>query len=394
MKEPLIKLDMLSVGYKDSVVISKVNLEIFQGQFVCLLGPNGAGKTTLLRTISRHIPPISGDILLEGIPFSRYKQGELARIIAVVLTERVAPPLFSVHQFVALGRYPYTDFLGRLKERDRRAVETALASVNASHLKDRDFLSLSDGERQKVLLARALCQEPKILLLDEPTAHLDLKHRVEVMAILRKLCREKGLTVISSIHDVDLAARVADKVALIRNGRIHGWGSPEDVLTPEAVAALYDFHRAMFTVELGAIELSPTAPQGKVFVVSGAGSGCPVYRALARKGFEVATGVLLENDMDFFVARALGANIVSQPPGASLSRNKIDEALGLVTKCQAVVDALPGNHDFFNPNRKILQAARGKGLPTIKKNELWRLLKNPPNKNSFLQNRMMADNDT
>ncbi len=352
----------LSVGYNGRTVLEGIDLDFGAGQFISLLGPNGAGKTTLLRTLSRHLEPVAGTILVSGRPLAGMAQKELARIMAVVLTDRVTPPLFSAFQFAALGRYPHTGFLGRLGEQDRLVVRRALAAVHADDLRERDFASLSDGERQKVLVARALAQEPRILLLDEPTAHLDLKHRLEVMAILRDLCRSRGITVLASLHDVDIAARVSDTVVLVRDGAITASGSPEDVLTGDSVARLYDFDEACFSHRLGAIELRAPAGGDRVFVVGGGGSGAPLYRMLARRGHGIATGVLMDNDLDRFVAAGLGAKCVCQPLAGSLSDARLAEAMALLEECPLVIDAGFGLRGPYRDNLRLLTHAAARGL--------------------------------
>ena len=361
----MIELRNLTVGYNKKVVISGINLSFQQGEFICLLGPNGAGKTTFLRTISRHIPPVAGQITLKQRPLDKYQQWELARIMAVVLTEKVSPPLFTVRQFVSLGRYPYTDFLGRLQDTDIAAVDSALAAVGGLDLSNRDFASLSDGERQKVLLARALCQDPEILLLDEPTAHLDLKHRVEVMSILRRLCTEKGLLILCSIHDLDLASKVADKVTLIKDGKIEGWGPPEEILSPSAVSRLFDFKGASFSLELGGIELKCAGRGPRVFVIGGAGRGAPIMRALSKAGYSITTGVLFENDVDFFVAAAVDARLISQRVNGGLNPDLLKVATEELSACSVVVDVRPTHIPAYEANGVIIERAAQKGIPVI-----------------------------
>ncbi len=360
---PVLSCRDLVVGYPGTEVITDINLSFEAGHFITLLGPNGAGKTTLLRTLTRHLQPIAGDISVGNRPLKSLKQTELARIMAVVLTDKVTPPLFTVFQFVALGRYPHTDFLGRLSENDADVVTRSLAAVHADELTDRDFASLSDGERQKVLVARALAQEPEILLLDEPTAHLDLKHRVEVMAILRDLCRSKGITVIASLHDVDIAAKVSDRVVLVKNGHISHWGYPEEVLTTEVVAELYDFHSASFSHQLGSIEIRGSGHRGKAFVVAGMGSGATVFRMLVKRGYSICTGVLQQNDLDSFVAAGLGAACISQPPGESISDEGFQKALELMSGCDLVIDAGFSTDGIYRRNFRLIEQAVHMGKP-------------------------------
>ncbi|WP_310598608.1 ABC transporter ATP-binding protein [Desulfobulbus sp.] len=363
--QPVIEACDLSVGYKNRPVARHLNFSCHAGQFISLLGPNGAGKTTLLRTLSRHLPPQGGGVRVQGRSLESLSAMELARIMAVVLTDKIAPPLFTVFEFVALGRYPHTDYLGRLGTRDRVAVTSSLAAVHALDLANRPFADLSDGERQKVLMARALAQDPRVLLLDEPTIHLDLKHRVEVMAILRDLCRNKGITVIASLHDVDIAAKVSDRVALIRDGGIVAWDTPETALSRQAVTALYDFDKAEFNRHLGGIELRGAGDRGRAFVVGGMGSGALIYRMLTKKGFTIATGVVHENDLDCFVARSLGAECVAVGPMEPIDNAAVDRAKTLLAACDLVVDCGFPVGPVNEANLALMQAALERGATML-----------------------------
>ncbi len=353
----------LSVGYKGATILSGLDMDFQPARFISLLGPNGAGKTTLLRTLSRHLQPLSGSIRLGQRPLASFRQGELAKLMAVVLTDKVTPPLFSAFQFVALGRYPHTDFLGRLTKNDEEVVTRALAAVHAEQLAQREFTSLSDGERQKILVARALAQEPRILLLDEPTSHLDLKHRIEVMAILRNLCSSRNITVIASLHDVDIAAKVSDRVALLKDGSLIGWGAPEDVLGGREVAHLYDFDSASFDSRLGSIELRGRGDRGRVFVVGGMASGATIFRLLAKSGYRISTGVLFENDLDCYVAKSLGACCTSQKPADIINKTSLTEAKIELQHCSWVVDAGFDSSGVYHNNLELLQEAQCRNKP-------------------------------
>jgi iron complex transport system ATP-binding protein len=361
-RSPVLTCRNLTVGYKDKPVLSGVDLNLEAGHFVTLLGPNGAGKTTLLRTLSRHLAPLSGDIRINGRPLAAMRPAELARFMAVVLTDKVAPPLFSVYEFVALGRYPHTDFLGRLGPDDHAAVQSALIAVRAEGLARRIFTDLSDGERQKALVARALAQQPKLLLLDEPTLHLDLKHRLEVMAILRDLCRRRKITVLASLHDVDVAAKVSDRVALIKDGGLSAWGAPEQILTGDSVAALYDFDGATFSRHLGGIEMRGDGSRGRAFVVAGMGSGAQIYRLLAKRGFAIATGVLHSNDLDYFVARSLGAECTVQASMQAVDHQNLTAAEDYMARCDVVIDCGFEVGPMNQGNLTLVQNAVGAGL--------------------------------
>lgn len=362
---PLLTCHDLAVGYDGKAVLRNLNLAFSAGEFVSLLGPNGAGKTTLLRTLSGHLPALEGQIDVQGQPLTRLSAADLARVMAVVLTDKVAPPLFSVAEFVALGRYPYTDFLGRLTATDRQVVQHTLAAVRAEHLARRTFTDLSDGERQKALVARALAQQPQLLLLDEPTLHLDLKHRVEVMGILRDLCRNEGITVLASLHDVDVAAKVSDRVALVKNGELAAWGTPEAVLTGDRVADLYEFQTAAFSSQLGSIELRGNGQRGRAFVVAGMGSGTQVFRLLAKRGFAITTGVLHTNDLDYYVARSLGATCLTQGPMETINADTLAAARASLSTCDLVIDCGFAVGALNQGNLDLLDAAAKSGKPVF-----------------------------
>ena len=337
-KNPLLSTRNLCVGYGQKQVIKGIDLGFFPGEFISLLGPNGAGKTTLLRTFSRHLPPLCGSIYLNGRNLRQVSSEDLAKSMSVVLTQRVVPPLFKVYDFVAMGRYPHTTWTGKLRQEDGCVVMEALSLVRAENFIFRDLSTLSDGERQKVLIARALAQEPSIILLDEPTMHLDLKHRMEVMSILQGLCREKGILVIASLHDVDVAARVSDKVALVKGDSITAFGPPEDVLRDDIVSDLYDFSNICFNRILGNIEIQNRADKASVFVIGGMGSASVLYRLLSKKGFKVVTGVLLKNDIDYFVAKALDIHCLVQDSLDVISKQSVQVAIKALKDCDFVID--------------------------------------------------------
>ena len=363
--ESILHSEGLSVGYR-APVLREVNLDFGSGQFIALLGPNGAGKTTLLRTLSRHLKPLAGQIEVLGRDLNTLSALELARLVAVCLTDNAKPPLLSVDEFVALGRYPHTGMMGRLSVHDAEIVERSLAAVTASGLSGRLVEQLSDGERQKVVLARALAQEPKLMLLDEPTAHLDLKHRIEVMGILRSLCRSHGLTVLASLHDIDVAAKVSDRVLLVQNGGIRDYGLPETVLTSETVAELYGFGDADFNRHLGSIEFRGDGKAGRVFVIAGRGRAAPVFRLLSKKGLAIETGLLRDGDLDAFVAAALGAKtyVRAEPDELPADGNgsSLEEAAQALAACDFIVDS--GVRDAGA--EALRQRAAVSGLPVFR----------------------------
>ncbi|MFI8368549.1 ABC transporter ATP-binding protein [Streptomyces sp. NPDC085466] len=287
----------LAVGYRtrsarrgrgaERAVLAGLGLEARAGELTVLLGPNGAGKSTLLRTLCGLLPPLDGRIRIGGADLAQTSPSALARRLAVVLTDRVDPGLLSVRELAGLGRHPHTGFTGRLTAADHAAVEWSLKAVGAEHLADRPAAELSDGERQRVLTARALAQEPDVVLLDEPTAFLDVPSRVALTVLLRDLARDKGLTVVVSTHDLELALRVADAVWLVdRASHVHA-GAPEDLIRSGAVAAAFDADHLAFDPASGTFGLRRTA-RAAVAVDAPADVLPLLERALAREGLAVA----------------------------------------------------------------------------------------------------------
>jgi iron complex transport system ATP-binding protein len=237
-REETIRIQDLSIGYrtKHSVkcVAEDISDSICSGELTCLLGENGAGKSTLLRTLSGFLPPISGEVFILGRSLSDYRERELATVIGVVLTERTNLQNMTVEELVGMGRSPYTGFWGRLSAEDRTKVGEALEMVGITILRDRLVQTLSDGERQKVMIAKALAQETPIIFLDEPTAFLDYPSKVEILRLLGRLSHDMGKTIFLSTHDLELALRVADRVWLMsRHGGVQTGLPANLIVDPE-----------------------------------------------------------------------------------------------------------------------------------------------------------------
>ena len=195
----------LTVGYDGQPLIREVCLSVQRGRIVTLIGPNGSGKSTILKTVVGQLSKVSGTVLLEGSPMEQLRQNEIAKKMAILMTQRVHPELMTCFDVVSTGRYPYTGALGLLSKEDKRIVMDAMALVHSADLADRPFEAISDGQRQRILLARALCQQPEIIVLDEPTSYLDIRYKLELLTILKTMVREKNLAVLMSLHELDLA---------------------------------------------------------------------------------------------------------------------------------------------------------------------------------------------
>ncbi|EGT4048731.1 ABC transporter ATP-binding protein [Clostridioides difficile] len=333
----MLKTNNLSVGYNNKVVISNINVEVKNGEILCLLGSNGAGKTTLLRSLSKLISPIKGEIYLNGVNINCISRKALSKKMALVLTNRLLGDLMTVQDIVNIGRYPYTGFFGNLSKKDLIMVDEALESVDALHLKKRYFDELSDGEKQKVFVARALVQEPEIIILDEPTTHLDIKHRLELINILKKLSKEKSISVILSLHEIDIALKSCDKVALIKNNKVIAYGQPEDVVDEDIINSLYELDDKNFNSLLGSVEISNKS-KNEVFIIGGGGKATPIYRAFTKKGIGLYSGIIHENDIDYEIGRTMGIKMFTENPFEPISDESFDLAIRNLNDSKIIID--------------------------------------------------------
>ncbi|HEX2312887.1 MAG TPA: ABC transporter ATP-binding protein [Thermomonospora sp.] len=256
------------------------------GDLTVLIGPNGTGKSTLLRTLAGLQPALAGHVLLDGRDVTSFDPPDLARRMAVVLTERDVPALLTARDLAALGRHPHTGFTGRLTAADHTVVTWALEAVNAAHLAERQVTELSDGERQRVLTARALAQEPAAILLDEPTAFLDVPSRVALMGLLRRLARDRSLVVVVSTHDLELALRIADRVWLVTPDGALRCGTPEELTLDGAIAAAFDGGGLTFDAVSGVFVLRG-GTAGSARIVADGPHRPLLERALTREGWHV-----------------------------------------------------------------------------------------------------------
>lgn len=246
----------ITSGHRRTVVTGLINATLHPGQLTCLLGPNGAGKSTLLRTLAGFQPPLEGQILIDGSPLGSFTPPQLARTIGVVLTDRVSLANMSVRELVSLGRSPYTGFWGRLSADDLAVVDHAIALVGIGPLAARPVSGLSDGERQKTMIAKALAQQTPVIYLDEPTAFLDFPSKVEMLLLLRRLAREEGKTVFLSTHDVELALQVADTLWLIDKRLGVATGEPSALARGGVIARYFEREGVMFDARAGVFRIT------------------------------------------------------------------------------------------------------------------------------------------
>ena len=252
-----LETEKLSVGYDGKPLIRDVCLQVQRGKTVTLIGPNGSGKSTILKTIVGQLSKVSGTVLLEGAPMERCGQKEIAKRMAILMTERIHPELMTCYDVVSTGRYPYTGALGLLGKEDKKIVAESLELVHGTDIADRPFDAISDGQRQRILLARALCQQPEIIVLDEPTSYLDIRYKLELLTILKTMVREKNMAVLVSLHELELAQRVSDTVVCVSGDRIDRMGPPEAIFTNDYIAKLYHMEPGKYDPCFDTLEYVP-----------------------------------------------------------------------------------------------------------------------------------------
>ncbi|MBQ6582233.1 MAG: ABC transporter ATP-binding protein [Mogibacterium sp.] len=231
----------LSAGYGAKTVLQGVSFTVRPGEILVLIGPNGAGKSTLLKTLAGQLKELAGTVYLDGQEQNLYTSREIAEKRSVMLTERMTSEQMTCYEAVSLGRYPYTGRLGILSEEDHRVVRESMERVRCLELADRDIHAVSDGQLQRVLLARAIAQEPEILILDEPTSYLDVRFKLEFLDLLRDLARTRGIGIVVSLHELEFAHLAADRVLCIaEDGSIGPVGTPEEVFTEKNLSELYN----------------------------------------------------------------------------------------------------------------------------------------------------------
>ncbi len=360
--EPILQTEALSVGYSGKALLSGIEISVRAGEILTLIGPNGAGKSTILKTLTRQLEPIGGLVWLENRPMGEMKENQVARTMSIVMTTPMEPELMTCGEVVCSGRYPYTGRLGLLSQEDRRKAAEAMEQVNVADLADRDFNRISDGQRQRVLLARAICQEPKVLVMDEPTSFLDIRHKLELLALLKELVRRRQLAVILSLHELDLAQLVSDRILCIREGAVDRCGTPEEIFTGGYIQRLYGVRSGTFHEEFGSLELEPVRGEPQVFVIGGGGTGISVYRKLQREGIPFAAGVLHENDVDWPVATALAAEVIGERAFEPVSLQALNRALEQLKKCRKLICCLRSFGTMNRNNEKLLEFAREQGI--------------------------------
>ena len=351
----MITLEDVAVELGGVPVLEDVSLSVEAGQFLALVGPNGAGKTTLLRTCNGVLSPDAGTVRVDGRAVPSLSARELGRRVATVPQETALPFEFDVEDVVAMGRTPHRSRFRTADDDDREAVRAALERTRTADLADRPVTELSGGQRQRVVLARALAQATPALLLDEPTASLDVNHQVRTLSMARDLA-EDGRAVVAAIHDLELAARFCDRVALLSEGRLLATGTPEEVLTAGRVESAFDVRAAASTNPATGTRtvtpLSDAPPDGpRVHVVGGGERTARIVGRLAENGVEVTAGVLPAGDVAAATAETLAREVVTAPPFEAVPADRRRAAAELLAAADAAVVAGP----LAGPNESLLE---------------------------------------
>ena len=360
MAEDYIWTENMTVGYGKTPLIRQIGIHVRAGEIVTLIGPNGAGKSTILRSVIRQLGLLEGTVYLDGMPMKGMGEREIAKRMSILMTERIHPELMTCEDVVGTGRYPYTGRMGLLTAEDRGKVREAMELVHAWDLASRDFSQISDGQKQRILLARAICQDPSVIVLDEPTSFLDIRHKLELLTILKDLVRRKKVAVLMSLHELDLAQKLSDYIVCVKGEYIERCGTPEEIFTSSYITGLYGITKGSYYAEFGCLEMEPVKGKPQVFVIGGNGSGIRVYRRLQRMGIPFAAGILHENDVDYPIARALASQVISEAPFEPIREETYDRAAEVLASCGQVICCLKEFGTLNDMNRKLAELGRDK----------------------------------
>ena len=355
MSSTILRSDDLSVGYGKKIVVSGLEFEVSRGEILTIIGPNGAGKSTILKSIAAQLPSITGKVYIDSTDISEMSAHDIAKRLSVCFTDKITAEKMTCEDIVSTGRYPYTGKLGILSANDREIVRNAMELTGTACLADTDIRFISDGQRQTVMLARAVAQQPEILLLDEPTSFLDINNKLRSLSILKDLARSRSIAVVQTLHELDLAQRFSDKILCIKGSKADRIGTPEEIFSGSYISRLYGIDSGSFLPVFGTSEAPRVTGEPQVFVIGGGGSGIDIYRRLQRQGIPFAAGVIHENDIEYPVAGALAAELVSEKPFEPISDESISRALEIMQRCSEVICCTEHFGTMNLGNRKLFE---------------------------------------
>lgn len=362
MGYPSISVSNLSFSYNENLTLKNLSFEIEKNSFVSILGPNGAGKSTLVNLISKVMPIEAGEIVIEGKNIRDLNHIEIAKKVAVVPQYTSLGFNFSVYEIILMGRYPYLSRFKGEKQEDYRIVNEVMELTHTDIFKDRKYNELSGGERQRVIIAQTLVQDSPIIILDEPTSHLDINFQIEFMELFYSLYKKKGKTIIGIFHDINLAIQYSEKIMLLKEGNIYCYGNVKDVINRTNIMSVFKsdvyIGKNPFT---GKLYVSPNfnlrfysketkSKEIKIHVIGGGGAASPILNMLHNSGYITSTGVVNNLDTDLYTAEQLGITFVNEAPFSPISREAQARNLELIKASDLVI--LPciefGNGNFLN----------------------------------------------
>ena len=360
---PALELEHVAIGHSARPLVKDIDLAVHPGEVLVLIGPNGSGKTTLLRTTAGHLAPLAGTITISGTPAAIMPPRDRARTVAALFTERPRTELLTCKDIVEAGRYPYTGRFGILGEKDEDEVKRCMEATGCWTYRGRDFAHMSDGQRQRALIARALCQQPRVLILDEPTSYLDIRAQLDMLGLLRRYARERSVAIIASLHDIGLAQKAADTVVCVHDGMADDQGSPAEVFCRPRIATLYNLEPTAYNDTFGSFELGRAASTACVFVMAGGGTGTTCFRTLQRANIPFAAGVLYRHDVDGMLAESLAAHVVYAKDLEPVGDDDIERAEKQLAHCEALICCTDRFGSMYARNDKLLECARTLGMP-------------------------------
>lgn len=363
MAKEMLRFEHVTLSYGERDVIKDFSCSIEEGEFVSLIGPNGSGKSTLIHAITGMLACKSGNIYIKGQNNESLSAKERAQIAAVVPQNFQANFAFKAKEIVAMGRHPFLKRMQSESEEDYRIIDEAMAETGTLHLRERKVTQLSGGERQRIIISSALAQQPQLLIVDEPTNHLDIQYNLEVMQLMRRLNKEKGITIFAVLHDINMASRFSDRIIVLNNGEKIEDGKARDIIKEDILKPVYKIDLVVRdnpltdAAEIVALRSNKTAKRmtngKKIHIICGGGSGGYWLEQFHNKGWDVSAGVLNVNDSDYELCRSLGIEVVSEKPYCDISDGAFDANVAAMKNADVVLLA---DLDVGHSNLKNIQA--------------------------------------
>lgn len=368
--ESIIELKNITLKYGDYEVLRDISFNIKKGEFTSIIGPNGAGKSTVLKAIMKNIELASGDISIKGKSIKNITHKEKACIIGFVPQEFNISFDFTVYDIVAMGRNPYIAKFKKSKFDDKKIIEESLQKTNTYEFKDKYFNSLSGGEKQRVIIARALAQQPEILILDEATSSLDIHHQLDILELIHSLNREDGLTVLTIMHDLNLASRFSDKIVLLSKNGVIKSGTPSEVIDEQVLKNVYDMdmvvreNKLLSYTEIIPLRIRKSKEEKNIHVhiICGGGTGEYIIQKLYSERYKISCGILIEGDSDLDICRSLNLDYVVEYPFSKFSEESIAKNKEYIDNSHVIIvtDVAIGYGNF--DNIKLIENIRDKKI--------------------------------